>query len=520
MPTINIEPKAMQNGDNVTAYKDTVGPQQQTYTFLTAQERVILKNSGSKNITYTVGSQSGTLGPSQMVDVKETISSINLTAEQGTQQFEIWADESGTKGTSPEAVQSLGDQVSGFASSLADKATKHWVDVKADFGAIGNGIADDTTAIQNAINSLTSGGTVFLPKGTFNFSELHLADKVSIKGSGRIATILKHTGTGKAIFNNKTPITAISRFTLEDFYLSLNVNTTIGIEFAPVYMAQIIRVEVQGNNASGIGISFDLGGTYSSYYNTCYDVSIGAPLGTGFQFQSNANSCRLINCRTNGVTYPVKIPNYCDQLSFIGCAFEQFTTGITISASTAITLLSNRFENGGSPANGTGISIDATCSQITALGNFYENLATNVSNSSTSQYNLIHNGSNLSFGSLSQLSGGAFVSDLNMGNYHLNNVGSLNLRISSVAQPDSEGVVAYSDGTWQPIGVSYRGLYARDKGGYRIVPLVRQGATASRPADTTVMYVGMQYFDTTLNKPIWLKTVSPVAWVDATGTAV
>jgi hypothetical protein len=124
MPTINIEPKAMQNGDNVTTYKDTVGPQQQTYTFLTSQERVILKNSGSKNITYTVGSQSGTLGPSQMVDVKETISSINLTAEQGTQQFEIWADESGTKGTSPEAVQSLGDQVSGFASSLAEKSSQ------------------------------------------------------------------------------------------------------------------------------------------------------------------------------------------------------------------------------------------------------------------------------------------------------------------------------------------------------------------------------------------------------------
>jgi hypothetical protein len=87
MPTINIAPKAMQNGDNVTTYKDTVGPQQQTYTFLTSQERVILKNSGSKNITYTVGSQSGTLGPSQMVDVKETISSINLTNYSGAGNF-------------------------------------------------------------------------------------------------------------------------------------------------------------------------------------------------------------------------------------------------------------------------------------------------------------------------------------------------------------------------------------------------------------------------------------------------
>ncbi len=43
------------------------------------------------------------------------------------------------------------------------------------------------------------------------------------------------------------------------------------------------------------------------------------------------------------------------------------------------------------------------------------------------------------------------------------------------------------------------------------------GATTARP--TMNQYVGMPYFDTTLGKPIWLKTPggSPV-WVDATGT--
>ena len=43
------------------------------------------------------------------------------------------------------------------------------------------------------------------------------------------------------------------------------------------------------------------------------------------------------------------------------------------------------------------------------------------------------------------------------------------------------------------------------------------GPTTSRP--TQGQYVGMPYFDTSLGKPIWLKTpgASPV-WVDATGT--
>jgi hypothetical protein len=42
--------------------------------------------------------------------------------------------------------------------------------------------------------------------------------------------------------------------------------------------------------------------------------------------------------------------------------------------------------------------------------------------------------------------------------------------------------------------------------------------TANRP--TTDLFIGMPYFDTTLNKPIWLKSVSPNVWIDATGATV
>lgn len=44
------------------------------------------------------------------------------------------------------------------------------------------------------------------------------------------------------------------------------------------------------------------------------------------------------------------------------------------------------------------------------------------------------------------------------------------------------------------------------------------GVTVSRP--TTGLYVGLFYFDTTLGKPIWVKTVAGPVWVDATGTTV
>jgi len=43
-----------------------------------------------------------------------------------------------------------------------------------------------------------------------------------------------------------------------------------------------------------------------------------------------------------------------------------------------------------------------------------------------------------------------------------------------------------------------------------------KGPTASRPTATSK--VGQMYFDTTINKPIWLKVAG--TWVDATGTVV
>lgn len=53
-------------------------------------------------------------------------------------------------------------------------------------------------------------------------------------------------------------------------------------------------------------------------------------------------------------------------------------------------------------------------------------------------------------------------------------------------------------------------------------PIGQSGATANRPVDSTQnpIYIGQNYFDTTLGKPIWVKSKNPTVWVDATGAAV
>lgn len=54
---------------------------------------------------------------------------------------------------------------------------------------------------------------------------------------------------------------------------------------------------------------------------------------------------------------------------------------------------------------------------------------------------------------------------------------------------------------------------------------ISSGSTAQRPTTTTrstILYVGRPYFDTTLNKPIWVKSITgaTVDWVDASGAPV
>lgn len=46
----------------------------------------------------------------------------------------------------------------------------------------------------------------------------------------------------------------------------------------------------------------------------------------------------------------------------------------------------------------------------------------------------------------------------------------------------------------------------------------QSGTTASRP--TSRLWVGRTYFDTSLNLPIWVKTIDPVVWQDAAGNTV
>src|SRR3972149_4594783 len=72
------------------------------------------------------------------------------------------------------------------------RVTDPWVDVRA-YGAIGDGVTDDTAAIQAAIDAVATvgGGRVLIPKGTWLSGALTLKTGVILEGSGYASTVLK-----------------------------------------------------------------------------------------------------------------------------------------------------------------------------------------------------------------------------------------------------------------------------------------------------------------------------------------
>jgi hypothetical protein len=79
-----------------------------------------------------------------------------------------------------------------------------------DYGAVGNGIADDTTAIQAAITAAHIGGqtagnkTVFMPAGVYLISaSLALPDYCTLIGAGSFNTIIIGTMASKSFIRSQ-----------------------------------------------------------------------------------------------------------------------------------------------------------------------------------------------------------------------------------------------------------------------------------------------------------------------------
>lgn len=124
-----------------------------------------------------------------------------------------------------------------------------------DFGAVGNGVTDDTAAIQAAIDSLVpNGGTVVFPNKTFKLSALVLNTinyrNITFQGYGVDSTVLDFTTTGVALTLGVQP-GYIENFNMRDMSITApNTNVVVNLINGSLCSFKRVAVTESGNTST------------------------------------------------------------------------------------------------------------------------------------------------------------------------------------------------------------------------------------------------------------------------------
>ena len=151
------------------------------------------------------------------------------------------------------AFDSLDSRVTAIENS-SNSGAAIYTSVK-DFGAVGDGVADDTEAIQGAIAAATAtGGVVWFPRGSYLSGPLSLYSNITMDGEGRTASIIKLKSGSEATLLGR--FSAASNIHIRNLGLDGNKagNLSAGhpVEFHGVTDSSITHCAIYNSRQNGI----------------------------------------------------------------------------------------------------------------------------------------------------------------------------------------------------------------------------------------------------------------------------
>lgn len=222
----------------------------------------------------------------------------------------------------------------GAVATIVQAKLREFVSVK-DFGAVGDGVADDTAAIQAAIDAgktyltTTSGREIYFPAGRYKVTTIDITDchGVHLVGAGAYATEIFTSGTNqviKAIGSSSTPLNkaGVKNMTIRGggktnasaHGIDLQWANTCYLEnlvffgcrnalnLAHQWQTSLVNISVTGVGAdqSYIGVYMDATDlTYIDNAVQAVNVFVQGTSGYGFRL-INAQGSKFTNCEAGG----------------------------------------------------------------------------------------------------------------------------------------------------------------------------------------------------------------------------
>lgn len=185
-----------------------------------------------------------------------------------------------------------------------------------DFGAKGDGVADDTEAIQAAIDAAENGGVIELPRGTYKVRGLKVTKHgTTITGEARWGTrIARHSGTkplldfsGQFSLDGHLKFCSLSNITLTGDYQS-------GVLLQSYFVDNFVFRDVSFRYCSGLAM--DVVEMWDTRFYNCSWEDCGSPTEPATLFR---------NTREEGVFGHGQ--DNTNQIHFLGCRWETFRNG-------------------------------------------------------------------------------------------------------------------------------------------------------------------------------------------------
>lgn len=268
------------------------------------------------------------------------------TAAPGTNTTQIATTAFVETAVSGASVTSF-DGRTGAVSLLVTDATGGivgYANVKA-YGAVGNGIADDTAEIQSAINS---GFPVYFPPGTYRITSALTATNVSLTliGAGPNASTIRQDGAADGItFNGSWTSFAIDQLVVRDLkFLANNAScaaaihgiwtSTGGTDGQPrtCYVQNVSCVSANGGPSWAAGVS--LAGGDNAAIRDCYITTYNF----AGAFRAGSYGILITANGTNDPAFEVDIAN----VTFYQCATA---IGFNVDATAANNICQGLFVN-------------------------------------------------------------------------------------------------------------------------------------------------------------------------------